>query len=100
MAISNRYKDILDDLINSSDVESSDRLGPIDKGSCNLSRSERSLTRLLERDCLDKNILDKSSRLAPKTRDSQVYQLHDFALLIFKSGRLQYWKVQKGGKSC
>ena len=61
MAIFNKYKNTLDDLIDSSNAESPNWPGPIDKGSRNASRSENSLTELLEKDCLNKNVSDKLS---------------------------------------
>ena len=54
MAISNKYKDTLDDLIDSSDIKSSDqpkfpdRLGPIDKGTRNAPKSRSASPSLLE----------------------------------------------------
>lgn len=68
MAIPNRYQDTLDDFINSSDVESSNWVGSINKRSRNLPQSKNSLIRLLERDCLDKNVLDRSLWLALKIK--------------------------------
>ena len=68
----NKYKDTLDDLIDSSDAESPDWQGLIDKGSRNMPRFEDSLTGLLERDFLEKDISNRLSWLAFKTRDSQV----------------------------
>ena len=70
MAISNRYKNTLDDLIDSSDVQSPNRVGPIDERSCNDPMSERSSADLLEEDYLHENLPDRLSRLAPKTKDS------------------------------
>ena len=96
IAIPNRYKDTLSDLIDSSDAESLDWLRPIDKVSRNTPMSEGSPTELLEGDCLDKDISNGSLRLAPKTRNSQVYQRHDIAPLGFKSRRSQYGRVQRG----
>lgn len=92
MAIPNRYKDTSDELIDSLDVESPDQPGPIVKGSRNTLRSESSLTGLSEGDCLDKNISDRSSQLAPKTGDSKVHQRHNVIPLGLRSGRLQYGK--------
>lgn len=69
MAILNQYKNILDDFLNRLDLEF--LLGPIDKGSCNMSWSRGGLSSILDKNCLDEDVsvLDKSSRLAPKTRD-------------------------------
>ena len=74
VAIHNQYKETLDDLIDSSDLELSDWAGPIDERSRNTPISKWSSTDLLEGNCLDKDLSDKLSRLAPKTQDSQVHQ--------------------------
>ena len=74
MAIPNKYKDTLDDLIDSSDIKSPDQpespdwLGLIDKGIRNASRSRGASPSLLEaeEDCLDKDVLVTSLKLAPK----------------------------------
>lgn len=49
MTISNKYKNTLDNLIDSLDKKSSNWPRPIDKKSDNASRSESSLTKLLKR---------------------------------------------------
>lgn len=106
MAIPNKYKDTLDDLIDSSDTESPDqpespdRLGPIDKGTRNAPRSRGASPSLSEEeeDRLDEDVLVTSLKLAPKTRDSQVYKRHDVAPLGPKSGRAQYGEGQRGGE--
>lgn len=74
VAISNKYKDTLDDFINSSDKEFSNWLESIDKELCNV-KSERSLIGHSERDCrLDsENILEMLLGLEPKIQDFQVY---------------------------
>lgn len=87
MAIFNRYKDILNNIIDSSDPKSSDRLELIDKGLRNMPKFESSSTGLLEGDYLNKNISDRSSQLAPKTRNSQVHQCYDVISFSLKSGR-------------
>ena len=74
VAIPNRYKDTLDDLIDSSDPESPDRARPIDERSRNAPMSEGSIADCSEGDSLDEDLLNKSSQLAPKTEDSQVRQ--------------------------
>ena len=79
-AIPNKYKDSLDDLIDSSDTESPDQpespdwLEPIDKGTCNVPRSRGASLSLSEEeeDCLDKDVLVTSLKLAPKTRLSGI----------------------------
>ena len=93
VVIPNQYKDTLDDLIDSSDLESSDRAGPIDERSRNAHMSEDSLAHFSKGNCLDKNLSDRSSRLAPKTRDSQVYQRRVIA------SQAGYGKSKKGGKN-
>ena len=99
MAISNKYKDTLDDLIDSSDIEfpdhpdSSNWLRLIDiKGSRNTPKFRDGSPTFLEKDCLDENILIMSLEPAPKIRDSQVHQCHDIATLSAKNGRAQYGK--------
>ena len=93
VAISNRYKDTLDDLINSSDSESLDWLGLINKRSCNVSMSESSSADFLEGNCLDKNLSDKSSRLASKIQDLQVRQRR---IIVPQTG---YEKSKRGGEN-
>lgn len=65
MAIRNRYKNTLDDLINSSNLKSTLRL--IDETS-----SRGGSTGLLEKDRLNEDVLasNRSSQLVPKTEDS------------------------------
>lgn len=55
IAIFNRYKNTLDDFIESSNLESPPKL--IDKGSRNAPKSRGGLTGLLEKDYLDKDML-------------------------------------------
>ncbi len=100
-AIPNRYKDTLDDLIDSSDTESPDwpdspdRPGLIDKGSRNVSRSKGNSPTLSEEDRLDEDI---PLELVPKIRTSQMHERHDIAPLGLKSGRAQYGSSQRGGE--
>lgn len=56
VAISNQYKDTLDDLNDSSDPESPDWARPINEKSCNAPISKGSSIDLSERDCLDENL--------------------------------------------
>lgn len=70
VAILNRYKNTPGKLINNLDVESLNQSKPIDKGSSNMPRSENSPMRLLEGDCLDKDVSDWLSQPALKTRNS------------------------------
>lgn len=78
-AISNKYKDTLDDFIDSSDIKFPDRPEypiwpePIDKKTCNTSRSKNGSPIFLEKDCKDKNILFMLYKLTPKIQNSQVY---------------------------
>ena len=72
-AIFNKYKDTLDDLIDSSDTESLDhpdspnRPGLMNtKGSRNAPKSRNGLPTFLEEDCLDKDISITSLELIPK----------------------------------
>ena len=104
MAISNKYKDIFDEFIDSSNTESSDQPkspdwpGPIDKGTRNALRSRGALLSLLEEDCLDEDVLVTALERAPKTQNSQVYKCHNIILLGPKNGRIQYGKGQKSGE--
>ena len=92
-AISNKYKDALNNLIDSSDTEfpnyldSPNWLGLIDKESWNTSKSRNSSSTFLEEDCLNEDILILSFMPAPKIRDYQVHQCHDIAILGAKSGK-------------
>ncbi len=102
MVISNKYKDTLDDFIDSSDTkspdwpDSPDRPELIDKGLCNASRSRGHSLTLLEEDCLDEDVLVTSLELMSKIRVSQVHQCYDIASLDSKSRRAQYGNSQRG----
>lgn len=61
MAISIRYMDNIDDLIDSLDTKFPDWLGPIDRRLCNALRSKSASTRVLEGHYLDKDISNKLS---------------------------------------
>lgn len=63
------YKDIVNDLIDILDPELPDWARVIAKRFYNAFISESSLIDLLETDCLDKNLLDKLSRLLRKTKN-------------------------------
>ncbi len=71
IAIPNKYKDTLDDLIDSSDIESPDRPdspdwpGLIDKGSRNAPRSRSGSLTLSEEDCLDEDVPVTSLKPVP-----------------------------------
>ena len=51
-----------------------------------------------EEDCLDEDVLVTSLKLAPKTRDCQVYKHHNVAPLGHKGWRAQYGEDQRGGE--
>ncbi len=70
MAIPNNYKNTLDNLIDSSDIESPDWLRPINKELCNAPKCEGSLMSFSKSNCLDKDVLDMLLRLVSKTQDS------------------------------
>lgn len=69
IVIFNRYKDNLDDFIDSSNEKSLDWPGPIDKGSNNTPRFESSSIGFLKKYHLDKNVSDSLSQLMPKIED-------------------------------
>lgn len=87
VVILNRYKDSLNDLINSSDLEFLPRL--IDKELRNAPKSKTNSIGFLKEDCLDKDVLtlDKSSRLVFKTEDFYLHQCYNIALFGLKSRR-------------
>lgn len=101
MAILNKYKDTLDDFINNSNTESLDQpksldwLKPIDKETCNASRTQDASLSFLEKNCMDKDVLVTSLELAPKTQDCQVYKCCHIIPLVLKSERAKYGKSQK-----
>ena len=68
VAIPNQYKDTLNDLIDSSDPDSSHWAGPINERSRNTPMSESSSADLSEGNSLDKDLPERLSWLAPKTR--------------------------------
>lgn len=94
MTIPNKYEDILDSLIDSSDIESldllhfPDRFELIDKGPHQELKSRDGLSTLLEEDCLDGNILVISLELASMIQDLQIYQCHDIAPLSPKNKKV------------
>lgn len=92
MAISNKYKHILDDFIDNLDLKS--LLKSIDKKFYNAPRFKVNSTSLFKEDCLNKNVLasDRLSQLAPKSRNIKLHQRQDFALFDSKSERAQYEK--------
>lgn len=63
MAIFNKYKDSLNNLIDSSDLKSVNQAKPIDEKFCNTYRLKCNLTSLLEKNYLDKNVLNRSLQL-------------------------------------
>ncbi len=98
MAIPNKYKDTLDDLIDRSDTESPDRSDLINKRSRNASQSRGGSPTLSKEHHLDEEVLVTSLEPAPKIQASQVYQRHDVAFLGLKSERAQYGNGQRGGE--
>ncbi len=100
-AIPKKYKDTLDDFINSSDMKFPDKPDSpdwprlIDKGSRNAPKSKDDSPTLLEEDRLDKDV---PLELAPKIQASQVHERHDIVPLGPKSGRTQYGSSQRGGR--
>ena len=73
MPIPNQYKDTLNDFIDISDPESPDQAESIDEKFRNALMSEGNSANLSEGDCLNENRPDRSLRLVPKTKDSQVH---------------------------
>lgn len=69
MIICNRYKNTLDHLIDSLNIESSDSLKPIDKRSRNTPRLEGKSIELLERNYLKEDVLNKLSQRVLKIGD-------------------------------
>lgn len=67
--ILNKYKNILDDLIDSSDIESPDWPKSINNRTHNGLRSKAASLSLLEKDCLDKDVLVMLLERAPKIKD-------------------------------
>ena len=90
VAIPNQYKNTLDDFIDNLDLKLPDWAGPIDEKSRNAPMSENSLADFLGKDCLDEDLLDKLSQLAPKIGDLKVHQHCVIAPRVRKS-----WKGRK-----
>lgn len=99
--IPNRYKDTLNDLIDSSNIESSDwpnssdRTGLINKGSCNTFRPSDGSSTLSKDDRLHDNISVTSLELMSRIQDFIIYQHHDVITFSPKSRRAQYRKGQR-----
>lgn len=87
LVIANRYKNTLNDLIDSSDPDSSPKL--IDERFCNTPRSGDSLTSFLNKNCFYKNVLalDRLSQLPLKIGNSHFHQYYAIALFDPKNGR-------------
>lgn len=87
MAISNRYKNILNNFIDSLNPESLPR--PINEKLCKTSRLKDGLTRFPKKNCLYENVSasNKSLQLMPKTRNFQSYQRRDILPFGPKSKR-------------
>ena len=92
--ICNKYKNTLDDLNDSLDINLLDQLKSldwielIDKETYNIFNSKSTSPGFLEEDCLDKNILVMLLELAPKIWDIQIYKCHDIAPFGPKSRRV------------
>ena len=100
MVIPNKYKDTLDDLIDSSDIESpnhldsSNRAKLIDKESHNAPKSKDNSLTFLEEDYLDENISIMLLEPALKFQDFPVHQHPNIVILSVKKERAQYGKGQ------
>lgn len=70
VAISKQYKDTLNDLINSSDLEFLDQAKPIDEKFWNTLISESSSPDLLKKNCLGEHLLNRSLWLVLKIQNS------------------------------
>ena len=81
----NKYKDTLDDFINSSNLESLNQSRLINKKLCNTPRFKASLIELLERFYLNENISDSLAWQILETRNFQVYQHRNIIFFDFKS---------------
>ena len=92
VTISNRYKDTLDNLIDSSNPKFPDSVGPIDEKFRNALMSKGSSIDLLEGDYLDKDLPDRLLRLTPQTEHLQVRQRR----VVVPWAR--YGKSQRGGE--
>ena len=68
----NLCKNTLDGFIESSDLESSDQAGAIIERFRNAPKFENSLANPLEKDSLDEDVSDSSSRLMPQIENSVV----------------------------
>lgn len=101
MAILNKYKNILDNLISSSNRKSlnepkfSNLLKLIIKKIRNVRRSGGISLSLSEKDCLDKNISTMLLGLAPKIQDFQIYKRYDVTSLSFMNEKAQDREGQK-----
>ena len=99
VTIFNKYKDTLDNFINSLDLKSANRPYPIDEGLCNALRSAGNSMGLSKGYCLDKNISNcQSAWRAPETGDFQVHQYHNIALFDPISKKEHYRKDERVGE--
>ena len=104
MAIPNIYKDTLDDLIDSLDInflkqpDSPDWLESIGEGIRNVSMSKDASPNLSKENCLDKDIFIMSLQQAHKTWNFQVYKYHNVTSLSSMSRRVEYKESQRGGE--
>lgn len=88
VAILNIYKNILNNFNHSSDLKFLNWLGLINKKLYIITRSKKSLTKLLDSFYLEKNISDSLALQMLKIKNFQVNQHHNIAFLISKSGKI------------
>lgn len=99
IVILNIYKDTLNDFIDNLDPKSPNWRKLIDGGLRNMYRSASSSMRLLERGCLNKDVLNcRSIELAPKTGDFHVHPHRNIALCGPMNRKKHYKKGEKDGE--
>lgn len=99
VAIPNRYKNTLDDFIDSLDPEFLDWPRLIDKKLHNMPKTKNSLVGFLLENYLNEDVLDKSLWLLFQTKNSQVHQCCDIAHLSSKNRRAKHEKCRKRRKN-
>ena len=102
--ILNKYKNTLDNLIDSLDTEFLDYLDSrnrsrlIDKGLRNALKSRDGSPTFLEKDCLNENISITLLELAFKIQDYLMQQCLNITTFDTKCGKAQYEKSHQNGK--
>lgn len=88
IAISNRYKDTLEDFIDSSNPKALPEI--IDERFHNVARFRDSSTSLLEKNCLNKDVLalEKLSQVVAKIKNPQFHQYRHAATFDSKNKRV------------